>query len=245
MIKFDVRNLSKEQRENRQRIIEVSHQLNLSHIGSCLSSIDLIDAVYKVKSRNEKFVLSNGHAGIAWYVILERHDFFKDAETIEKLHIHPDRNPELGIDLSSGSLGQGLPIALGMALADRNKNVYCSVSDGECAEGSIWESLRISQENKVSNLKILINANGWGGYDTISSENLLKRLKGFGCKIKKVNGHNVNQIIKALKSNVGISPTVIFAKTVASQLPFLKGQGAHYYTMKEEDYQKAMNLFKI
>ena len=244
MIKFDVRNLSKEQRENRRRIIEVSHKLNLSHIGSCLSSIDLIDAVYKVKSKDEKFVLSNGHAGIALYVILERNNFFKNAEIIEKLHIHPDRNPELGIDLSSGSLGQGLPIALGMALANRKKNVYCSVSDGECAEGSIWESLRISQEYEVSNLKILVNANGWGGYNAISFKHLYGRLKGFGCTIKKVNGHNVNQIIKALKSKAGIGPTVIFARTEASQLPFLKGQGAHYYIMKEKDYQKAMNLFK-
>lgn len=245
MTKFDLKHLSKEQKENRRRIIEVSHKLRFSHLGSCLSTVDLIDAVYKVKSKDEKFVLSNGHAAVAWYVILEKYKFFKDSETIEKLHIHPDRNPELGIYLSSGSLGQGLPIALGMALANRRKNVYCAISDGECAEGSIWESLRISQENKISNLKILINANGWGGYDAISLENLFKKLKGFGCNIKKVNGHNVNQIIKALKSKIGTSPNVIFARTQASQFPFLKGQGAHYYIMKEKDYLKAMSLLKI
>lgn len=244
MIKFDLKHLSKEQKDNRRRIIEVSHKLNLSHIGSCLSTIDLIDAVYKVKSRNEKFVLSNGHAGIAWYVILEKHNFFKDSETIEKLHIHPDRNTELGIDLSSGSLGQGLPVALGMAMANRSLNVYCAISDGECAEGSIWESLRISQEYNVSNLKILINANGWGGYGTISIGDLFKRLKGFGCRIQKINGHNTTQIIKSLKAK-GTGPTIIFAQTEASQFSFLKGQGAHYYTMKEADYQKAISLLKI
>lgn len=245
MMKFNVKNLSKEQKEHRRRIIEVSHKLNLSHIGSCLSAIDIIDAVYKVKSRNEKFVLSNGHAGIAWYVILEKHNFFKDSEAIEKLHIHPDRNPELGIDLSSGSLGQGLPIALGMAMADKRKNVYCAVSDGECSEGSIWESLRISQEYNVCNLKILINANGWGGYGAISIGDLYRRLKGFGCRIARINGHNTAQIIKALRTKGGKGPTVIFAETEASQFPFLKGQGAHYYIMKEADYQKAMNLLKI
>lgn len=245
MTKFDIKLLSKEQKDNRKRIIEVSHKLNLSHIGSCLSTVDIIDAVYKVKSRNEKFILSNGHAGIAWYVILEKHNFFKDAETIEKLHIHPDRNPQLGIDLSSGSLGQGFPIALGMAMADKNKNVYCAVSDGECAEGSIWESLRISQEYNVSNLKIIINANGWGGYGAISIEDLYRRFKGFGCRTTRINGHNTTQIIKALKTKNGKGPTVIFAETEASQLPFLKGQDAHYYTMKEADYQKAINMLKI
>lgn len=245
MTKFNVHKLSKEQKNNRKRIIEISHKLHLSHIGSCLSTVDLIDAVYKVKKRNEKFVLSNGHAGIAWYVILENHKFFKDLKTIEKLHIHPDRNPELGIDLSSGSLGQGLPIALGMALANRNKNVYCSVSDGECAEGSVWEILRISQENKVNNLKILINANGWGGYDQTSLDDLFNRLKGFGCNIKKVNGHDTGELTKALKSKSEEKPLVIFALTQASQFSFLKGQDAHYYIMKNEDYQKAMRLLRI
>ncbi|MEX2013064.1 MAG: 1-deoxy-D-xylulose-5-phosphate synthase N-terminal domain-containing protein [Candidatus Levyibacteriota bacterium] len=244
MIKFDIKLLTPEQKNNRKRIIEISHKLNLSHIGSCLSTVDLIDAVYHVKKRGEKFILSNGHAGIAWYVILENHKFL-NSQTIEKLHIHPDRNPELGIDMSSGSLGQGLPIAVGMALANRKNDVYCTISDGECAEGSIWESLRISQENKLTNLKIIVNANGWGGYDAIPSEILFKRLQGFGCNMKKVNGHDTNELIKALKTRNTNGPLVIFALTKVSQFPFLKGQGAHYYTMKGDDYSKAIKLLKI
>lgn len=241
---FDINLLTKEQKRSRRRIIEISHKLNLSHISSCLGTVDLIDAVYKIKKTDEKFVLSNGHAGIAWYVILEKYGRLKPEE-IEKLHIHPDRNPQLGIDLSSGSLGQGLPIALGMAIADKNKNVYCVVSDGECAEGSVWEALRISQENKVNNLKILVNANGWGAYGKIYLENLFDRLKGFGCNPQKINGHNTQEIIRALKKKSTNGPLVIFAQTEVSQLPFLKGEGAHYYIMKDEDYQKTMRLLRI
>ena len=122
--------------------------------------MDLIDAVYRVKRPDERFVLSNGHAGIALYVVLEKHGLLTQGQT-ERLHIHPDRNPRLGIDVSTGSLGQGLPIALGMALADPTRNVYVLVSDGECAEGSVWEALRIAVDRDVKNLRIIVNANGW------------------------------------------------------------------------------------
>jgi len=243
MTKFNLRNLSKDQKNSRRRIIEVSHKLNVSHLGSCLSSVDLIDAVYQVKSKNEKFVLSNGHAGIAWYVILEKNGFLKSNQ-IEKLHIHPDRNPSLGIDVSSGSLGQGLPIALGIALSNRKKNVYCMISDGESTEGSIWESLKILQDLKINNLKILVNVNGWGAYSLISSGDLYKRFKGFGYKVKKVDGHNTTGILKALKAKDKNNPTIIFAETRVDQFPFLKGQRAHYYVMSNEDYIQALELLQ-
>lgn len=242
MINFSIENLSKEQKSTRRRIIEISHKLNVSHLGSCLSSIDLIDAIYQVKSKDEKFVLSNGHAGIAWYVILEKNGLLKK-EAIEKLHIHPDRDSSLGIDVSSGSLGQGLPIALGMALSSRKKNVYCTISDGECTEGSIWESLRIMQEQKVNNLKILINANGWGAYMSLSPDDLYKRLKGFVPNIKRVNGHKITEIIRRLKTNDD-NPIVIFAETLVDQLPFLKGQAAHYHIMSDEDFAQALEILQ-
>src|SRR3990167_11062130 len=161
---MNIKNLNSEQKALRLRIIDMSFQRNLSHIGSCLSAVDIIDAIYKVKKRNEKFVLSNGHAGIALYAILEKNKILSPSIT-KKLNIHPDRNKKIGIDVSTGSLGHGLPIALGIALANRNKHVYCIISAGECTEGSIWETLRIASDKKVSNLKIILNANGWGAYD--------------------------------------------------------------------------------
>jgi len=203
-----------------------------------LSSVDLIDAVYSIKSKNEKFILSNGHAGIALYTILEKYGLLKAGES-EKLHVHPDRNPAVGVDVSTGSLGQGLPIALGIALSNRGKNVYCMISDGESTEGSIWESLRIIRDQKINNLKILINVNGWGAYAPIPKDSLYKRLKGFAPDIKRINGHDTQQIVKALKSK---KENIIFAETKVNQFPFLKDQGAHYYIMSNEDFTLAMEL---
>lgn len=230
------------QKKIRRRLLEVIHDANLSHIGSCINVIDLIDAVYSVKKKNEKFVLSNGHAAMSLYIILEKYKYIKDVK-LENFGVHPDRAPEKGIDLSTGSLGQGLPIAIGFALADKNKNVYCIVSDGECAEGSIWESLRIIHDLKINNLKLIISANGWGAYDSISSKDLENRFKGFGFKINKVNGHNTNQIIEKLKVK-NIESTVIFAKTSSEQFKFLKGLDAHYCTMNEADYEKVTKDLK-
>ena len=91
-------------------------------------------------------------------------------------NIHADSS---WCDVSTGSLGHGLGIAVGMALADRNKNTYCLISDGETAEGSIWESLRIAQEQNLTNLKVYCNANGWASYQSVDLDLLEKRLKDF------------------------------------------------------------------
>src|SRR3990167_5040590 len=109
---MNIKNLNSEQKALRLRIIDISFQRNLSHIGSCLSAIDLINAVYKVKGKKEKFILSSGHAGIALYAVLEKNKILNPSIS-NKLHIHPDRNAEIGIDVSTGRLGHGLPIALG------------------------------------------------------------------------------------------------------------------------------------
>jgi len=237
--KFSIKNLNKEQKQLRKRIIEISHESRLSHLGSCLSAIDLIDAVYKIKKPEEKFILSNGHAGIAWYVVLEKYGFFKTPDEIKKLNIHPDRNPQYDIHVSTGSLGQGLPIAVGIALADRTKKVFCMLSDGECAEGSVWEALRVIYEQHLSNLIIIINANGWSAYDKVHLTYLAKRIKAFGFMVHKINGHDSSTISKLLKTKPE-KPEIIFAYTSSNQFPFLIDQDAHYYIMEQKDYELAM-----
>lgn len=244
MKKFNIKLLDREQRIIRQRIIEISYRKDLSHLGSCLSSVDIIDTIYKIKDKDDKFVLSNGHAGVALYAVLEKNGLIKNLKTSEKLYIHPDRNPKIGIDVSTGSLGQGLPIALGLALSNKQRNVYCIISDGECAEGSIWESLRIATDYKVGNLKIVVNANGWGAYGSISTNTLLKRLRAFGCTVTDVDGHNKKALLKVLKKKSRKKPLVIFAKTKVEQFNFLKGQDAHYYKMSKKDYYKALEILK-
>lgn len=233
--------LTREQKDTRRRILEISYKLHLSHLGSCFSAVDLIDVVYRLKRKDEKFILSNGHAGVALYTILEKNGLIKNSKIIEKLYVHPDRNPELGISVSTGSLGHGLPIALGMALANRKRNVYCMISDGECAEGSIWESLRLAAELSLNNLKIILNANGWGAYDSIFLPQLLKRINSFGLHVVIVDGHDLKMVIRALKRKTR-KPLIVFAKTKVNQLPFLKDQDAHYYVMNDQDYLLASEL---
>lgn len=244
MYKLQLKKLSKKQKNLRKRILELSYNSRLSHLGSCLSAVDLIDAVYKTKKPGEKFVLSNGHAGIAWYAVLEKYGYIKDPKITTSFHLHPDRNIECDIQVSTGSLGQGIPIALGMALADRRKNVYCMLSDGECAEGSVWETFRVAYEMKAHNLKIIINANGWSAYDRVDLSYLVRRIKGFGFKIQETDGHDSKGILSVLKEKNPKKPTLLFAYTNVEQFPFLKGQDAHYYVMKQEDYDLAIQLLK-
>jgi len=227
------------QKETRRRIIELSYRYGYAHIGSCLSAVDIIDAIYRVKKKEERFVLSGGHAAIALYAVLEKNHIM-DPSVMHDLHIHPDRNVNTGIDVSTGSLGQGLPIALGMALADRDKRVFCIITDGECAEGSIWESFRVIYENRVTNLITIVNANGWGACDPISLPLLARRIKGFGLNMVKADGHNINKLFSAIEMARNKGPSVIFAKTDVEQFPFLKGQDAHYYVMNENDYKSAL-----
>ena len=116
------------------------------------------------------------------------------------------------------------------------------LSDGECAEGSVWESLRVAWENKVHNLKIVINANGWSAYDQVNLSYLTKRIKAFGFDVKKIDGHDIKSITKVLGRRLTKNPTVIFANTSSEQFPFLNGQDAHYYKLKQEDYNLAIKL---
>lgn len=243
MNNFNIQSLTIEQKITRQRILEISYQKKWSHLGSCLSSIDLIDGIYKVKKKDEKFILSNGHAGVALYTILEKNGYIKNSD-MKTLYVHPDRNPGLGIDVSTGSLGQGLPIALGMAIANKNKNVYCLISDGECAEGSIWETLKIAKDNGIFNLKIMVNANGWSAYDAVNLSSLINKFKGFGYSVLEINGHDMNSILEVLKPTKEKERVIIFARTSTDQFPFLKGLDAHYCIMNDQDYKKALGLLK-
>jgi transketolase len=236
-----MKSLSGEQRDIRRRILEISYKFHLSHLGSCFSAVDLIDVVYKVKTPEEKFILSNGHAGIALYAVLEKYGYIKDSNFFQNLLIHPDRNPELGIYVSTGSLGQGLPISLGMAIADKTKNVYCMISDGECAEGSIWEALRIASEKSVFNLKIILNANGWGAYGNIQLNGLKRMIQSFDCTFIEVDGYDIDEIAESLKKQSEEKPLIVFAKTNVSQFEFLKDQDAHYYIMNDTDYLNALD----
>ncbi len=241
---FDIQQLTTNQKKLRRRILELALQHHHSHISSCLCAVDIIDRVHRFKKSKDIFVLSNGHAAIAYYVVLEKYGFLKRKD-IDALFIHPDRDIRHGIHVSTGSLGQGLPIGVGMAFADRENHVYCLFSDGECAEGSIWEGLRIASENMLTNITFVISANGFGAYREVAITPIKKQLRALGYEVISISGHDEKILGTTLqKAKKVLKPTVIIAHTCISQFPFLVGQAAHYHKMSADDCESALNLLK-
>jgi len=196
--------------EIRRRIVDLAFRLRLSHLGSSLTCVDILCDIYQIRQEYEPVVLSNGHAGLALYVVLEA-VFGLDAEQLYQRHgIHPSRNEHDQIYVTTGSLGMGLPVALGMALADRSNRVFCVISDGECAEGAIWESLAIKTRFMVDNLRIYVNVNGFSAYDTVDVSALERRLVAFD-------------------KSVEIRHTLC-------ALPFAPDCRAHYHVISEDEY---------
>lgn len=196
-----------------KRICEITFKKGLSHLSSCLTAFRLIDNIYKVKKDNEPFILDNGHAGLALYVALEKW-YFKNAEDLlEKHGIHPNRDMENKIWASTGSLGQGLPIAVGMAFANRDRSVYALTSDGAMAEGSNWEALRIAGEYQLENLRVTVNANGHTAYKNADPELLDLRMQYF-------------------------YPSLVARTSLLDQPDWVQGVAGHYVTMDEERYKE-------
>jgi transketolase len=196
-----------------KRIIDITYQEKLSHLSSTLSAWPIIHEIYNEKKDDEVFILSNGHAGLALYCELEARYGIDPVMLLHKHGIHPGKDLENKLYCSTGSLGSGLPIAVGHALANRNKNVYCMISDGEAAEGSIWEALRFIHVSKLDNLKVYVNINGMTAYEHIDTTYLIYRLKSF-------------------------LPKVFIRESKPPEFDFAKGLLTHYYVMKPEDYEK-------
>jgi len=196
-----------------KRVIDLSYKHQLSHIGSCLNCVNTIDSIYGVKKKNEPFILSNGHAGLALYAVLEKHEG-RDAEKLLKKHgVHPNRDVKNGIYCSTGSLGQGLPIAVGAALSNRKRNVYVMVSDGEMAEGSCWEALRVAAELRLENLRITVIANGYSAYGLVDAALLDLRMQYF-------------------------YPSLVLKTNLFKYPEFLQGVDGHYHILSKEDYEE-------
>lgn len=196
-----------------RRLIDITYHERLSHLSSTLSALPIIEEIYEQRGSDEVFILSNGHAGLALYVVLEKYYGVDPVAMLHKHGIHPGRDIENHLYCSTGSLGSGLPIAIGHALAKPDKNVWVMISDGECAEGSIWESLRFIADNHIKNIHVYVNINGMGAYDEIESSNLETRLRSFLPRI-----------------NIRHSEPPCFT--------FASGLLTHYYVLKEEDYKE-------
>ena len=226
----------------RYTAVQMSHRSKAAHLASSLSCIYILTILYekilkinpKTKSRKrDRFILSKGHAAGALYSILAHKGFFNKRELLSYgstgslLEEHP--NPKLnGIEAPTGSLGHGLPIACGMALSAKilklNFRTFVLLGDGECNEGTVWESILFASSKKLNNLTAIVDYNGWQGIGrTKSILNLnpfSEKWKSFGWNVIKINGHNHKQLYKYLKKKY-LRPTVIIAKTI-------KGKGVSF-----------------
>lgn len=199
--------------ELERRIVDISYQKKIGHLSSNLNAVNIIDEIYKTKKHDEVFILSSGHAALAMYVVMEKYEEVNALDLYDKHGVHPHRNLSDNIHVSTGSLGMGLTVAVGYALADRNKNVYCLISDGESAEGSIWEALRFACDYNLTNLKVYANVNGMTACDYVDPILVSKRLKVF-------------------------YPDIQVRHTSPPNWDFAHGILTHYYVLTEKDYEK-------
>jgi len=196
-----------------RRIIDISFKEKIGHLSSTLNAVNIIDEIYSIKKKEDLFILSSGHAALAWYVVLEKYLGYDAEKMFHDIGVHPHRDLNYGIEVSTGSLGMGITVAVGYALANPNRDVYCLISDGECGEGSVWEALRYIYERKLSNLKVFVNINGMIAYDLIDREYIERRLVSF-------------------------LPDINIRHTQPPHWPWAQGVLTHYYVLKDEDYEK-------
>ena len=196
-----------------RRIVDITYQEKISHLSSTLSAAPILQEIYNERRDDEVVILSNGHAGLALYCILEQKYGVDPIQLLHKHGIHPGKDLDNHLYCSTGSLGSGLPIAVGHALATPEKRVFCMISDGECAEGSIWESLAFISKQKIDNLEVYANINGLGAYDPIDIDNLVCRLQAF-------------------------LPRIHIRLSTPYKWSFAKDLLTHYYVLKESDYQE-------
>ena len=221
--------------------LEMTSKAKTSHIGSCLSVVDLLSACLLIKSRIEpesKVILSKGHAAAALYAALhhlgeldgqELENFCSDGSS---LYGHVNHLASSWIPLSTGSLGHGLPFSVGLAIGKQMKkeegNVYVIVSDGECNEGTTWESALIGNRFKLTNLKVIIDRNQFQSLgrteEILPLEPLMEKWKAFGWTAHVIDGHDIEQILLRILEPAS-APVCVIADTV-------KGHGVKF--MEEE-----------
>lgn len=208
----------------KQRILELSHRHGLGHLSSNLTTADVISRIVEEARPIEKkicdapgtnlpfVILSSGHAGLALYCALEKYCGQSAAVLLNDHGTQPHLDPKRGIYCTTGSLGQGLTVAVGYALAERSRIVHCIISDGECAEGCVWEALAFARLHHLENLRVHVNVNGYSALAAVDVDYLTARLTAF-------------------------LPWIQLHFTDGNQLLFLHGLHAHYKTMTDAEFE--------
>ena len=255
----------------RMGIIEGVHSAKAGHPGGSLSCADILTYLYfahmNVDPKNPKMpnrdrlVLSKGHAAPALYSVLAQKGYF-EVETLKTLRQigsilqgHPDMKHIPGVDMSTGSLGQGISSAVGMALSSKhfgdNYNVYTVLGDGEIEEGQVWEAAMFAANKKLSNLTAFVDYNNLQIDGTIEEVNsaypIDEKFKAFNWHTITIDGHDFEQIENALKEAATVDkPVAIIAKTVKGKgVSFMENQcGWHGVAPNDEQYEQAMSELK-
>lgn len=257
---MNIKELEEKSRKIRINIIKQIYNAKSGHPGGSLSSTDIVTALYfnemKINEKDPKwdkrdrFVLSKGHAAPVLYATLAEKGFFDEKElySLRKINSilqgHPDMNKIPGVDISTGSLGQGISVANGMAISAKLDNqdyrVYCLLGDGEIEEGQIWEAAMTSCHYKLDNLCVIVDNNNLqidGSIDKVmNSYPIDKKFESFGFNVININGNNMEEILEAFKNarKIKEKPTAIIAKTI-------KGKGISFMENQVEWHGKAPN----
>ena len=243
----------------RTNILKKTFQAQSSHIGSCFSIVELLAVLYfKRLRKNDTFILSKGHAALALYCTLFEKKMLSKLElnsygkNNSNLMHHVSHNVK-NIEFSSGSLGHGLPYAVGKALGEKidktNNRVYVIISDGELNEGTTWESLLFASFHNLNNLFIIIDYNKIQSLDFVKNvmklEPLKEKMKSFNCNVEKINGHNIRSIQKSL-INRSNKPKVIIADTIKGKgVDFMENKILwHYKAPTKEQLYTALKKLK-
>lgn len=265
----EVKELEAFAKENRQNIIKMVYNAQSGHIGGALSSADILTVLYhkcmkicpqwrnsKDFDIHDRFVLSKGHASAALYAVLAQLGFFPKEELMSfrifgsRLQGHP--TPKCpGVEVATGSLGQGLSIACGMAMGlklDKNPaEVFCLLGDGELQEGSVWEAFMHCAQLKLDNIVAIIDRNRLqidGCTENIKSlDPLDEKLKAFNWDVQVIDGHDINEIYEAIeKAKKAQKPAVIIANTVKGKgVSFMENNaGWHGKAPNKEQFDLAM-----
>lgn len=228
-------------RELRRSILTTAFNAHEGHIPSALSILDILWVLYdRILKPEDKFILSKGHGCLALYAVLAEKEIISKTDLDSfctlggSLGGHPDMNKITGVEASTGSLGHGLPIAVGMAMArkisDKGGRIYCLVGDGECNEGSIWESLLIASHHNLTNLTCIVDSNH-STDRALNLDDLSLKFQSFGWSVCRINGHNHGLLEHFLSMPTPGEPYVIIAETV-------KGKGVKIMENNPEWHHK-------
>lgn len=267
--KTKLEDFQKKARNVRKNIVEMVYSAKSGHPGGSLSIADILVALYFSEVRinvnnpkdenRDRVVLSKGHCSPALYSVLAEKGFIpqEDLKTFRKidsyLQGHPDMKKIPGVDMTSGSLGQGLSVSNGMAIAGKLDNkdyrVYCIMGDGEIEEGQVWEAAMSSSHYKLDNLCVIVDNNelqiDGKVSDVMNPHPIDKKFESFGFNVIVINGHNFEEIIDAFekaKQTKG-KPTAIIAKTIKGKgVSYMENNvGWHGKAPNEEEYNLAMS----